>query len=78
MTTDNEQTATPIWDGPTQPPMLYRGGLSGRVYVATVWENVNGIFEALQKFDVTDQFNALVTADLHAQNTPGRESEGKP
>lgn len=40
-------------------PMLYRGGLSGRVFVATSWTKMNGRFEALRKFDVTDQFNEL-------------------
>jgi hypothetical protein len=46
-----------------QPPLLLRGGLSGRVYVVTrykVLDPERGRIEAITKYDVTDQFNALV------------------
>jgi len=39
-----------------------RGGLTNRVYVVTRWRNIGdgGDVEALEKFDVTDQYDALV------------------
>jgi len=46
------------------PPYLYRGGLSGRVFVATHGKKLPGqIVEASVKYDVTDQYAGL-TASL--------------
>lgn len=44
-----------------QPPRLLRGGLSGRVYVATRYRDLgNGTWEALEKHDVHEDFLAMV------------------
>lgn len=41
-------------------PRLFRGGLSGRVFVATRWHfEPSGVMVADEKFDVTDQFVAV-------------------
>ena len=45
------------------PPILTRGPLSGRVYIVThgkVLDAEKGHIEASRKYDVTDQFEALV------------------
>lgn len=43
-----------------QKPLLMRGGLSGAVFVVTRYKrHDDGLVEALEKFDVTDQFEAL-------------------
>jgi len=43
-----------------QQPRLMRGGLTGRIYVATRYrELANGAVEALEKFDVTEDFERL-------------------
>lgn len=41
-----------------QTPMLYVGGLSKRVFIATRWriDPTTGAHEALEKFDITDNF----------------------
>jgi hypothetical protein len=44
-------------------PLLVRGGLTGRVYVVTRYRDLGeGRLEALEKFDVTDQYEALASA----------------
>lgn len=46
-----------------QQPRLMRGGLSGRVFVVTRYKDLGGgTIEALEKFDVTDDYNALADA----------------
>ena len=43
-----------------QQPMLMESPLTKRVYVVTSYkDNGNGTFTARQKFDVTEQFDAL-------------------
>lgn len=43
-----------------QEPMLMESGLTGRVYVVTSYrDNGDGTFTAREKFDVTEQFDAL-------------------
>lgn len=45
---------------PKQPPRLMRGGLTGRVYVVTRYRDLgDGRYEALAKFDVTEDYEAL-------------------
>lgn len=40
---------------------LLRSGLTGRVYAVTRWKvRPNGSIEAVKKFDVTDEFEALI------------------
>lgn len=47
-----------------KPPLLLRGGLTGRVYVVTSYtEEGEGRYIARTKFDVTDQYNALRAED---------------
>ena len=44
------------------PPLLFEGGLSKRVFVATryrVRDAEKGLIEAQEKFDVTDQFEEI-------------------
>jgi hypothetical protein len=42
-------------------PLLMRSELTGTVYVVTSYKDLGeGRIEALKKYDVTDQFNALV------------------
>lgn len=49
-----------------QPPRLFRGPLSGRVYVVTRYRDLgNGMFEAHEKHDVTDEFLALAYSQQH-------------
>lgn len=44
-----------------QLPHLMRGGLSNRVYVVTRYRDLgNGSIEALEKFDVTEEFEAMI------------------
>lgn len=46
-----------------QHPRLLCSGLTGRVYVVTRYKELgDGRFESLEKFDVTDDFQALVGA----------------
>jgi hypothetical protein len=43
-----------------QPPRLLRSGLTGRVYVVTRYKVLDrGRIEALTKYDVTEDFEAL-------------------
>lgn len=43
-----------------KPPLLLRGGLTGRVYIVTAYtDHGDGRIEARTKYDVTDQYNAL-------------------
>ena len=43
-----------------QQPMLMESPLTKRVYVVTSYkDNGNGVFTARQKYDVTEQFDAL-------------------
>lgn len=38
-----------------------RGGLSGRVYVVTRYRDLgDGNYEALEKYDVTEEFEAMI------------------
>jgi hypothetical protein len=44
-----------------QVPHLMRGGLSGRIYVVTRYRELgNGSVEALEKYDITEEFDAMV------------------
>lgn len=43
-----------------QTPLLYVGGLSGRVFVATRYRQ-QGHVDVREKFDVTDQFQSIAT-----------------
>ncbi|HWD42496.1 MAG TPA: hypothetical protein VHM23_02025 [Actinomycetota bacterium] len=55
----------------TQQPLLLRGGLTGRVYVVTrykVLDAERGRIEAITKYDVTDQFNALVASSEDSEH----------
>ena len=40
-------------------PILFVGGLSGRVFVATKYHREKGCFVADEKFDVTDNFHEI-------------------
>jgi hypothetical protein len=41
-------------------PILTEGGITSRVYVVTRWRDLGGgLIEAVEKHDVTDQFEAL-------------------
>lgn len=57
-----------------KPPLLRQGGLSGRVFVITRYTDPDekGNVEALEKFDVTDQFEAL--ADERAASHKGDDA----
>jgi len=45
-----------------QQPRLMRGGLSGRIYVVTRYRDLgDGLIEALEKYDVTEDFEAVTT-----------------
>jgi len=52
---------------PDKPPLLLRSPLTGRVYIVTKYSTTqHGITVADDKYDVTDQYEALiaeVTAD---------------
>lgn len=58
-----------------QPPKLVRGGLTGRVYVLTRYKvRSDGGYEAIEKHDVTEDFELLVAAEKVAavpSETPG-------
>lgn len=44
-----------------QPPVLMRSGLTGSVWIVTRYrEDAAGPYEALEKYDVTDQFDAIL------------------
>lgn len=46
-----------------QEPMLMESPLTNRVFVVTSYkDNGNGVFTAMRKYDVTEQFDALVLA----------------
>lgn len=48
-----------------QTPMLMESLLTRRVFVVTSYKDKgNGVFEARQKYDVTEQFDALVEKQL--------------
>lgn len=50
-----------------KPPLLYRGGLTGRVFVATSYtDHGDGRYTAHTKYDVTDQYEALRSMDSAA------------
>lgn len=61
------------------PPQLRRGPLSGRVYVVTHGKEIDlpngekGI-NASRKYDVTDQFDALVAESLSHETRPTPEN----
>lgn len=45
-----------------QQPRLMRGGLSNRVFVVTRYKDLgDGMIEALEKYDVTDDFDVLAS-----------------
>lgn len=52
-------------------PLLLRGGFSNAVYVVTKWrDHGEGRVEALEKFDVTEQFDHLVAnPDINQNRT---------
>lgn len=54
------------------PPLLTRGPLSGKVYVITHGkiDTENGHIEASRKYDVTGQFDALVSAASKERQAP--------
>lgn len=59
------------------PPMLTRGPLSGRVYVVThgkVIDAEKGHIEATVKYDVTEQFEGLVSGECVAPQSVERGS----
>jgi hypothetical protein len=48
-----------------QPPILNVGPLSGKVYIVTryrVLDAEKGHYEALEKYDVTEEFEAIAEA----------------
>lgn len=46
-----------------QAPLLMRSALSSRIYVVIRYKNLcDGMVEALEKYDITDQFDALASA----------------
>lgn len=52
-----------------QPPVLMYGHLTGSVFIVTRYkENDDGPYEALEKYDVTDQFQELL-AEIRAEET---------
>lgn len=52
-------------------PILTRGGLTNRVYVVTKWRDLgNGNIEAVEKYDVTDQYGALRAAESGSEDSP--------
>lgn len=54
-----------------KPPLLLRGGLTGRVYVVTSYtDHGDGRFTAHTKHDVTDQYEALRAEDLADSESP--------
>jgi len=51
------------------PPLLTRSGLTGTVFVVTRYTlRDNGLIEAHEKYDVTDQFGELVVGELEADD----------
>ena len=54
-----------------QEPLLRRNSMTGRVYVITRYRtsDAGDVLEALKKYDVTEDFNALAAAPV---------SEGRP
>lgn len=58
-----------------KPPLLLRGGLTGRVYVVTAYtDHGDGRITAHTKHDVTDQYDALV-ADSREPRKGEEESD---
>lgn len=52
-----------------QQPRLLKGGFTGRIYVVTRYKDLGrGLVEALEKYDITEEFMALAT-----QVTQGRD-----
>ncbi len=48
-----------------QIPMIFKGGFSDNWYVATRWKQIQGgNFEALEKFDVTDQVRGIIEREV--------------
>lgn len=65
-----------------QDPMLMKSEITDRIYVVTKWklikaEGSEGYFDALEKFDITDQFNKMFEKELRlrlrSDNTPELE-----
>lgn len=59
-----------------QPPILNVGPVSGRVYIVTryrVLDAERGRYEALEKFDVTKQFEAVVKLRESSGGAQGAE-----
>lgn len=53
-----------------KPPLLLRGGLTGRVYVVTSYtDHGDGRITAHTKHDVTEQYNALRAEDMAAKDS---------
>lgn len=51
-----------------QPPVLMYGRLTGSVFIVTRYrEDAAGPYEALEKYDVTEQFHALAEEICGAQ-----------
>lgn len=43
------------------PPRLLRSGLTGRIYIATGYRELKGgLIETSKKYDVTEEFHALM------------------
>lgn len=56
-----------------QTPRLFRGGLTGRIYVTTSYEKQeNGLIVANKKFDVTGDFEAI-EAERRAEAAEGED-----
>ncbi len=55
----NHQMSEPIIDArKTGTPIISVGGLSGRTYVVMRWrERGDGVIEAVEKYDITDQLS---------------------
>lgn len=48
-----------------QPPLLLKSDLTGAVYVVTKYKRLDsGVVEAIEKHDVTAQFNDLAAAPV--------------
>lgn len=57
--------------------LLMRGGLTGAVFAVTKWREKDGLIEAIEKHDVTDQFVAVALEfDEDWWNTKTEEAQG--
>lgn len=61
-----------------QTPMLMRSALTGRVYVVTRYKILGEndgyrSYEALEKFDITDQFEQMVSEDAADVDSAAQE-----